>query len=474
MEENKYIQYINNNPDDEARKKARRHRRAVARLWAFIAVFAVIALAGFGAFMLINAYNSGKINLDLPGGSKTSVVSVDENTSVKNTLDDLIGEEEEVVVVTPTNPDPEPTPEDLFDEKLTEMIASMPLEEKVMGLFIVRPEQITGVEAVVQAGEGTKEALARYPVGGIVYGDKNITDDVKFSQMLKSTREYSKYPIFLILSDGNGNEGLTSKLGSDIYFEQGAIGESKDPYVAYTKGLDNARALQKCGLDFAIAPVADVLGNDESLAETYFMKDRSFGTDPSLVSRMVLESVNAYKECGITPALCYFPGQGTLTQSPMDYVTTTLITPEEVKAYYYDTYKTAIDNGAGAIVVSHEYADNLTTDNMPCSLSKDIYTGMLREQFSFYDTVLITDRLDATVISEYYTSSEACVKAIKAGADMVMCPEDFEEGYTAVIEAVRSNVISEERINDSLKRVYKIKYADMMKEFSSAELSNGD
>ena len=81
-----------------------------------------------------------------------------------------------------------------------------------------------------------------------------------------------------------------------------------------------------------------------------------------------------------------------------------------------------------------------------------------------FDGVIITDAMNLKAISEYYSADEAAVLALKAGCDMILMPEDFEKAYNGVLEAVQNGVISEERINDSLRRVYRIKYADRVSE----------
>jgi len=77
-----------------------------------------------------------------------------------------------------------------------------------------------------------------------------------------------------------------------------------------------------------------------------------------------------------------------------------------------------------------------------------------------YNGVVITDALNMSAVSEYYDSAQAAVMALKAGADMVLMPEDFEAAYQGVLDAVADGTISEARINDSLTRIYKIKYKE--------------
>ncbi len=445
---NRYLELINGFQDTDERRMTRRKKRQKARILAYVSLAVVLLLAGTGIFFVIK-----HTGLMLKAG-RTDVA--EENRNVQNHIEDILGGEEEVVVAPPVVTDPEPTEEELFDEWLDSKIAVIPLEEKVMNLFIVRPESITGVDIVIQAGEGTQKAFEQYTVGGVLYSDKNILSADQFSGMLANTRSYSKYPLFLAVKEEPGNTVLGNKLKLDATLSQAKIGESMDPYTAYTEHKKIAEYLKASGIDFNFGIVSDIIDNKDDTS--LFMSSRSFGADPVIVSRMVQESAHAYSESGISTAVGYFPGQGSLKDDPTKGVLSVMLTADDVYTKQYEVLKAAVDNGAVAVVVSHEYADNIVKDNVPCSLSKDIYTGLLRDSYGFSNVILITDCLDDPVITEYYTSAESCVKAIKAGADMVLCPENFEEGYEAVVEAVKSNVISEDRINDSLKRVFRVKY----------------
>ena len=112
-------------------------------------------------------------------------------------------------------------------------------------------------------------------------------------------------------------------------------------------------------------------------------------------------------------------------------------------------------------MVSHVTASAVDEDGLPSSLSKTIMTDVLRDELGF-EGVIITDALNMTAITDYYTSEEAAVKAIEAGADMLLMPEDFNKAYDALLAAVQDGTISEERINESLRRIYRIKCADKL------------
>lgn len=111
------------------------------------------------------------------------------------------------------------------------------------------------------------------------------------------------------------------------------------------------------------------------------------------------------------------------------------------------------------IMVGHASVEALSGNLTPASMSQKVITDVLRNELGFQG-VVITDALNMSAISEYYTSEQAAVMALKAGCDMILMPEDFVQAYTGVLNAVAEGTISEERINDSLKRIYRIKLAD--------------
>ena len=107
---------------------------------------------------------------------------------------------------------PELTNEQKLDKIIDEaIIQNLPLEDKVAGLFITTPESITGVSAAVQAGDGTKDALSKYPVGGIVYAAKNIQSADQLKQMIDNTKLYTSYPLFIAIDgEGSGTDAVAA------------------------------------------------------------------------------------------------------------------------------------------------------------------------------------------------------------------------------------------------------------------------
>lgn len=360
--------------------------------------------------------------------------------------------------------DPEPVPEteteevDWLDEMVNACIAEMPLEDKVAGLFVITPEELTGVRTAVKAGDGTKEALGKYAVGGLIYFSKNIQSEAQLTEMLANTVLFSKYPLFLAVDEEGGKVSRVadSNITVDKVGTMAEIGAGGDAQSAYEAGATIGAYLKRLGFNLDFAPVADVLTNPDNQT----IGDRSFGTDGELVAQMVPSFVTGLEEEKVSSCLKHFPGLGDTTEDTHDGMAVTERTLEEFQAVEFPVFKAGIDAGADFVMVSHVSVPSLTGDNTPASLSGAVI-GILRNDLGF-NGIVITDALNMTAITDYYTADEAAIKAIQSGADMLLMPENFETAYEGLLQAVQNGTISEERINESLRRIYRVKYADRM------------
>ncbi|MBE5873985.1 MAG: beta-N-acetylhexosaminidase [Lachnospiraceae bacterium] len=435
----------------QERREARRRRRQRNQIIAYIVVILLIILFAIGVVKGVNYVTE-------LGRQKEQI-----KQEQQDKVDDMFEEEEVITTPEPTaEPTPpviELTPEQKLDEIVNAGIEVMPLEDKVAGLFIVTPESITGVGKAIKAGDGTKEALSKYSVGGIVYFGQNIRSEEQFKEMISNTLLFSNYPLFIALDEEGGSvsrlagTGLVDKVDS-----ANKIAQSGDANSAYQAGSVIGTYLNEYGVNLDFAPVADLANVDNSV-----IGDRSFGADATVVSAYVNAMMQGLQDNKVTACLKHFPGIGSSTQDTHKGLATTDRTAEEFRANEFVVFKAGIDAGADMIMVNHMSAPSLDASGEPCSLSEAVVTGILRNELGF-DGVIITDALNMKAIADYKAADEAAVMALKAGCDMLLMPEDFEKAYEGVLKAVRDGVISEERIDDALRRIYRIKYADKVPE----------
>lgn len=363
--------------------------------------------------------------------------------------------EEELVIDTPEPVEEEAEEEDILGELAVSYFSEMSIENKVAGLFMVTPEAITGVRTATQAGDGTQKALNEYAVGGLIYFSHNISDKEQIMKMLSNTASMSNYPIFLAVDEEGGD--ISRVANSNIEVEKvgamSAIGAEGDTAKAREAGATIGAYLKEIGFNVDFAPVADVASGEDSA-----LGNRAFGSDPQLVKEMVSNAVGGIEDTGVSACLKHFPGLGSTTEDTHDGRVEITKSLEEMRASDFVPFQAGIEAGVDFVMVSHATAPALDDNNVPSSLSRKVITDTLRGELGFQG-VIITDALDMTAITDYYTPEEAAVMAIEAGADMLLMPEDFEKAYGAVLTAVQEGKITEERIDESLERIYRVKCA---------------
>ncbi len=420
--------------DFDEKRLARRQRRKQSQLIAYItlAVTLIIIAAGIvtGIHFLRAAFNKA------PAEAETVQQAVETQE-----------EPQEIVIETPEETQPqEMSQDDLLNEVVETCISEMPLEDKVAGLFIVTPEQLTGVATAVKAGSGTQEALGNYAVGGIVYSAKNIKSEEQIKEMLQATASMSKYPIFTaVFEEGSPSSSVTSSIGVD------GVSEITDADTARSSAMAIGSALYQYGFNFDMAP--DMGITEESL----------YGTDASAVRDITTSLVSGIQESGVSACAYAFPLKGDTSAA----MATSDATKDQLVVNEYEVFKGAIDNGGvNAIMVSNISLPELIGDNTPASLSEKIIQEELRGTLGF-GGIVITDSLSEGAVTEYYTPSEAAIAAVKSGADMLYLPQDFAQAYEGLLAEVKDGSISEERINESLRRIYRIKYSDRIDQISN-------
>ncbi len=359
--------------------------------------------------------------------------------------------------------EPEKSAEELLEEQIDKMIADMSLEERVLQLFVITPEALTRVDTVVAAGETTKEAIIERPVGGLIYFQKNLQNPEQVKEMLSNTYQYYREagaPVPFLSVDEEG--GSVARIGGQSAFgverlpDMRVIGENGNVEEAKRVGDVIGSYLSELGFNLDFAPDADVLTNPQNEV----VKKRSFGSDAELVSRMSMAVVKGLEEHGIYATLKHYPGHGaTLSDSHKGYAYTDK-TLEELMGEELIPFKEGISEDIHFIMVAHISVPEITKDTVPCSLSPYMVTDVLREQLG-YQGIVITDAMNMGAISQEYNSKEASVMALKAGVDLVLMPTDFEEAYQGVLSAIEEGELTEERIDESVRRVLRVKIEEV-------------
>ncbi|MBR3762289.1 MAG: glycoside hydrolase family 3 protein [Lachnospiraceae bacterium] len=436
--------------DEEERREVRRKRRVRNEILVYMTSLLVLALVAGGVFTGVRAIQQFRA----ASVSTEGVGETESTDNIQNMVDSMLASESEL----PTEVIVEVKPEEKLDEYIDTVIAGMSLEEKVLGLIITSPEELTGVRTAIRAGAATQEKLEVRPVGGLVYYRRNIESEEQLKEMLSNTASYSKYPIFLAVNEGGD---VNSSVQNSVITvpEVTKPGHITSAEAAGTLGGTIGSYLKNLNFNVNFAPTADILYETKAAVADY-----CFGGDAAFNAELVAAYVTALEEQGISATLKTFPGTGHLTGSTVSGTVST----DKSRADYeenFTVFKAGIDAGADFVMVSNMVASELSGGMDPCSMSSSVVTDILRTELGFTG-IIITEPMNVKAITDYYSAEEAAVAALKAGCDMILLPEDLDEAYMGILEGIGNGSVAEARINDSLKRVLRVKYAYKLSEFT--------
>ncbi|MBR0227323.1 MAG: glycoside hydrolase [Clostridia bacterium] len=345
-------------------------------------------------------------------------------------------------------------------------IQSMTLREKVGQLFMIRPDALEGrfgpaelednsITGTTEVSEEIKETYANYPCGGFALFRKNILSPSQLKSFTEALHALSGSPMLGIDEEGGRVARIANhpvSFNVPKFPAMGIIAQSGDESQAYNAGRAIGEYLTAYGLDIDFAPVADVNTNPKNPV----IGDRAFGDDPNVAAGMVRQVVLGLHESGAASCLKHFPGHGdTATDTHTGYAET-LKTWEEISACEMIPFRAGIEAGTDFVMTAHIAAPNVTGSDEPSTMSYTVLTEKLRGELGFQG-LIITDALAMGAIREKYSSSEACIQCIQAGADILLMPYDYFEAFDGVVQAVESGVIPESRIDESVYRILSFK-----------------
>jgi beta-N-acetylhexosaminidase len=171
---------------------------------------------------------------------------------------------------------------------------------------------------------------------------------------------------------------------------------------------------------------------------------------------MVSAELKGLSENNIYGTVKHFPGHGAASGDSHDGAATVERTLEELTSEELVPFQRAIDEGVSFVMVGHISLPLLTGDDTPATMSRYVITDVLRNQMK-YNGIVITDAMNMSAITDNYSSGEAAIAAITAGVDMILMPEDYKEAYDAVLMAVKTGTITEERLDEAVTRIVRVK-----------------
>ncbi|MGX8795218.1 glycoside hydrolase family 3 protein [Fusibacter sp. JL298sf-3] len=366
---------------------------------------------------------------------------------------------ERVVDVHEASVDVSPPPEPTIEQRVEARLEAMTLAEKVAQLFIVTPEALGGNTSKTAFDEALSSGLGTYPVGGLIYFSGNIESPEQIQAMTGAVRTYADahdcVPFFQSVDEEGG---VVARIGNheafdvSVFENMASIGATGDVKAAFAVGEAVGTYLSYYGFNLDFAPVADVLTESRNRV----IGTRAFGTSPEMVSEMALAVSKGLQSRGVLSCFKHFPGHGATVGDTHEGFAYTEKTLEQLKAAELKPFEAAVKADVPFVMVAHIAVPAVTGDETPASLSSRVMTDILREDMG-YGGLIVTDALNMGAIVNAYESDEAAVMALKAGADVLLMPADFEAAYNGILNAVASGTVDETRIEASVRRILTVK-----------------
>ncbi len=329
-------------------------------------------------------------------------------------------------------------------------LADMSLRDKVCQMMFVRPESITGIDVVTAAGDTTKQALEKYPVGGVVYFAQNLESKDQVKEMTENSQSYCKIGLFVSTDEEGGVVNRLMNTVGTTYIDSMYNYKDQGAEKAYENANTIATDMHELGFNMDFAPVADVWSNPSNTV----IGERAYSDDYSQAAELVGSAVKGFEDGDIMCTLKHFPGHGDTAEDSHYSSAYVKRTKDEIMADEMQPFKAGIDAGADFVMVGHLIVPDI--DELPATLSYKITTEMLRNEMDF-NGIAITDSLAMGSIADNYGVGESSVMAVKAGIDMLLDPTDIDTAVDSIVQAVESGDITEDRIDESVRRILTLK-----------------
>ena len=342
------------------------------------------------------------------------------------------------------------TPQLTPQQYINLIVQNMTLDQKLGQMMIV---QFVGPSYSLDINT----MISQYHVGAVLLftANNNISDKVQLKGLIQQMQSNSAIPMIVSIDQEGGTVDRLQALDGPRS-AAADIGATNNPAKAKAAGIQDAHDLASYGFNLNLAPVVDVTNvyNPQLIGRTY-------GNNAALVTRMAQAYLQGLQQSGkVLGTLKHFPGLGDVGVDPHSGVPNLYRSKSDLEAIDWAPYRTLIQQGnVHAIMVTHEIVHAIDS-SVPSSLSYKVVTGILRNELGFQG-VIMTDSLTMDSITAYYTEDQAAAVAVEAGSDLLMgasTPADVASMIQGIKQAIDSGMISQQRIDDSVRRILMLKY----------------
>ena len=276
-------------------------------------------------------------------------------------------------------------------------------------------------------------------------------DPAAVALLLNEMQREAKVPL-LITADLEGGPGYVLFGATRLPLAM-SIGATGDVNLAYQAAKLTAEEMKAIGVNVNFYPVADVQNNPANP----IINIRSFGEDPARVSEFVRAYIRGAQENGVVATAKHFPGHGDVATDSHLEMPVLDVAQQRLEKVELPPFEAAVNAGVDAVMSAHIWLPQIEPEKgVPSTLSKNVITGVLRDELHF-EGVVFTDAMTMRGVSANFKPDDATLRAVEAGDDIILHPPDIAASFNAIKSAVQSGKIPESRIDASARRILEAK-----------------
>jgi beta-glucosidase-like glycosyl hydrolase/CubicO group peptidase (beta-lactamase class C family) len=337
--------------------------------------------------------------------------------------------------------------------------SKMSLREKVGQLFMVSAYSNKDSVHVNQV----KNLIEEYKVGSVIFFQGGPVRQAKLTNLYQSK---AKVPLFIGI---DAEWGLAMRLDSTYRYPWNmTLGAIQDLSLIEKVGRNMANENKRIGIHFNFAPVLDINTNPKNP----IIGNRSFGEDKVNVSNKAAALMKGVQSQGVFSTGKHFPGHGDTSTDSHKALPIVNFSKERIDLVELYPYKRLFDEGLVSVMVGHLNIPSLEpTPNLPSSASYNVVTNLLQKELGF-EGLIFTDGLAMKGASNFKGPGELEIAVLLAGNDILLCPENVPVAVQKLEEAYTNNIITEERLSHSVKKILHYKYKAGLNHYKPIDIAN--
>lgn len=332
------------------------------------------------------------------------------------------------------------------EEKAEKIVSQMTDSQKIGQLMMI------GLQGTTLTADD-RYMLTEFPCGNVILFDRNMQSMEQVKQLnesiQKTVQDVSGVPAFIGVDQEGGQ---VARMRNELPpMPSAAALEKQNPAVAKEWAVKTGTALKQIGCNINFAPVVDLDGAYE----------RSYGKTPTEVVPYAQAVIDGYTQAGVLTSLKHFPGIGKVKTDPHIDGDAVSLTREELDVAdgkpFHDLIAT-MDPLHTMVMVSNVTFPNIDATNPAC-LSQTIMTNILRNAYG-YQGLVLTDDMEMGAMAKYYSFADMGVRAIQAGADIVLVCHDYgheQAVYNGLLQSYREGKVDKDLIDAKVKHIVEVK-----------------